>query len=1210
MPRTSNSNIPTGGNLFKRGAMESLIFTFLHPITHSKRPTPNIIAIALLLLTDIQLLAYAFEPVLGFDSLPKWMPYVFNPLRYQPDGAGFKGLFWFAVTLCLIAFLCEVGVVLSLFGVGVKTELHLRILRPLMTLFQGVLLIPLVEIFLRAILRHEYGGSGDAVYVWVGPASFKDVIPLMVVSVVCLLWLVPQVLAVSLVGFQTNPTGKQWTDQKTGRISFLFTLVRLLLPITHQVVRLNPSYQIAAQTISSAVMAYLLIRYQPHFQSRTNDIRAGVFCAAFLDGILAGIGRSIGYGSAAGFVAMLATMMPAFVVGFGASVIVRNVVTKGVYKRLKLRQLQDKVRRGSKFERPSTTSNLARNKPSTHQPHKDVESATDDTDIFANIDTITTDHVAPPIRIFHCASDVELACRFLQNIYNPDTKTLVAVDTIFTAGMEQFPDSAWLVVVRAWYAKSFGAGKVEEFLGVAKVLRRYGTFLISVAGDHEHAKKMLDRAEDIENAQARENTIRSANQKLGEDEGPYKSVSDGYSAEQDVGVLPTRHGIAGNNHSAANAPNRPSLNISNANSTSAPPILHITTSALQQEPRKSSLAVPFDSPDATPFDRRVLDFAVDERSGRDLADVEDGAQLMEIKKFGAPSGGWRKGPESAPSVPSVTSSVKESRQYKYFKGSMQQRLCAPIDRAQTMINIACILLLALLIAGCAVTLDVYVNINTALSQAFRRMRPRVAAVRLPMYMRHIKNIVTGVVMTTNTQAEREAWISLTLKKFSNVLYGLWRDQFIPTLMQYNLNDDATIKIARIFPGSALDLFTHAQWLLNQTMSTLTQPATFDSPHVVFWQRNIERIFKAYQAVAEHGYLDFLDYTTGNMRIMYGLLVAVLIAAVLVWILLIRPIILSSTSKEEKIVSLALRLPRKFVNERIETLEVEIETLMEEIDEVEQAQTGGSSRVSADSAALPSASTMRGHSRKKMLKYTALALCLFGIAGACMFAPPLQQSSKSRDLVVLIEQINSRMFYTTASAMLVLEVVGNDTTCWIPGDQQIWLEDFAQLYREEDETIMADGGGVPSIQRFTTCNAFIWDVGRCYLTGADACDPAFIHLPPDQQRTAVSNIILITELVEDLLSGSPVLNALLLAEISIANSSARIMNIFLFCLSFVILSASYMFIFRWTTNKLKRKLLSISDMYFSLPPPLVQSIPELKRFIESGGAIISVTDKRK
>ncbi|KAJ3027795.1 hypothetical protein HDV00_010848 [Rhizophlyctis rosea] len=521
-----------------------------------------------------------------------------------------------------------------------------------------------------------------------------------------------------------------------------------------------------------------------------------------------------------------------------------------------------------------------------------------------------------------------------------------------------------------------------------------------------------------------------------------------------------------------------------------------------------------------------------------------------------------------------------------------------------------------------------------------------------MYLRQISSIVTNMTIATVPQAFKEARVQLTVDRFNRYLYAYWRDQYLPMLLQYNLNDEETIKMKRILSSSgtlvsynayflALDLLAHGQWLMNQTMATYFSPSFVTNPHLLFYLRNVPTILKAFEDVSYQGYLEFLNHTTQNMNLMYGLLAVIPVATFIIGILLIRPVIMNTTQKEVEIVSMALLLPRKFVNERVETMELEIENIMEEIAEGEQSQANQGAAVGASSGTLPSVAVMRGYARRWMLKLSSIGLLLVAVTGAVMFIPALKQSSQSRDMIILIEQLSRRTYTVMATAMYSSEVIGNDTTAWLPGDPLLWMQDFADAYRDMDEIVLADGD-VPSIQRFPSCYQFINQQGLCYLTyPANACDPSvrnyyptigltyqlvtsgliqisatwydavqqFIATPITNVDTSTAFAALIVELVEDIASATPTLNTWLVNDISQRNTSARSLNIFVFVLSIFSLVISYIFIFRWTVKKLREKLISVSDLFFSLPVPLVQSIPDLKRFVESGGAIIPANYKR-
>ncbi|KAJ3054137.1 hypothetical protein HK097_002567 [Rhizophlyctis rosea] len=1325
------------------GAVEFVAFTVLHEITQSKLVN-NIISVSLIFFTEIQYLAYTFEPKLGFHSLPEWMPYLFSPLRYQPtSGKDFRALFYFACFLYLFSLVLQISVGLSAHGVKIPSKAPVHICRPLTRLSHSVLFLPILEILLRGLLIYDYDGESSLTYLWKDRSRFSKDLEIPVLAGIGLVYLAVQAPFISSMHFQMTPSTKNLNNRTTGRIDGLSAILRIILAVTHQVVRIEASAQIAVVTISAFMLFYLVARYQPSYSNWVNDLRCGIFMATFVTGIIGGIGKSVGFYDAAGFVVMVAMMVPAFVCGFGGSALMRYHVTKGVYGRLKARQAPDSPQSKDSLEK-SSFSKIKISRPhdieSARQPHLPLalsSPAQEDLDIFSNLEDIVTTRVPRPVPIFRSVSDVELACRFLQNIYQPDKKTLTAAYAIFAAGLEQFPDSAWLCLIMAEYTRAFGLrdrSQVAQYMHQAKlshpalddrffifvqerqleqedrkgdldvsswnlkrhselialeenarkwhlesllalksmweylksdsaaadclpyileqlarnrgnakkfyqqmlskypnskqVLRKYSSYLIAVENDCEQAKKLLERAEDIENAEARQKTMQSANMRLRDEayagdpnDQEARHIRDMVPAIELENQYPTadRFGLAPPSETDSRA-GRTSVGFSDQHEGNNQLFLPSTNNS---QPRRTSLAAsslpPVHENSASVEDsvKRTLDFAP-VGSEADVSNAAEGyheddvaiqkTSLMNKERE------WKRGPGSLPSAPSATSSQRETRQYKYLKGILDARLTLPIDKAQTFINVSFV-----------------------------------------MYFRQIKDIATGKLIATSPQAVKEARIQLTINRTVSFLYGRWRDQFIPTLMQYNLNDEATIKVKRILPNGgsivsynayflAQELLSHAMWITNRTMAEFFTPAFTNSPHLNFWLRNAETINRAFNDVARKGYLDFLHDTTANMNVMIGLLVAVPIAVLLFGMFVLRPTILKNTQREVQIASMALQLPRKFINERIEALELEVENIMEEIAEVEQTQMGHATAFTSTSGTLPPAAIMRGHSKRTMIKNAAFGLLLVAITGAVMFIPPLQQSYKSRDLIVLIEQLSARAFVATSTAMFASEVMSADTDVWLPGDPKMWLQDYADQYRNIDEIIMLDGGGVPSIQRFKKPYTFIYQEGLCYVTTSkNACDVGnrpyypqvglsqqtvysnlvqisatwynaviqFLNLTPDQLPTmGIGYLVLITELMEDITGAAPTLNSLLTSEINTENNSARALNIFFFCLSLLILIASYVFIFRWTTNKLKEKLLIISDLYFSLPVALVQSIPDLKRFLESGGAIIPATDKRK
>ncbi|KAJ3027796.1 hypothetical protein HDV00_010849 [Rhizophlyctis rosea] len=810
------------------GPVETSVFTLCYAITQN-RPINNILNICLIILTDIQFLAYAFEPQLGFGSLPWWMPYFFNPLRYEPtDGDAFKSLFYVAISLFFLTIVLEGMAMISLHGIQLNTSWPLRILRSLMKLFHTILLLPLLEIYLRAFLIYDYDDPGNTSYLWTDQTDFKQILHLPVLAAFGLVWLAIQMPLVSLVSHRMTPIARNSASQTTGRIDFTHTLFRILLAISHQVVRLNPSFQISCVTISAAILSYLVIRHQPSYNARINDVRAGIFTATMITGIQAGIGKVRGYDDARGFVVMLSMLMVGFAIGFGASVLVRDRVTKGVYKRLKEHQAIPASQSATKLR--SSTSGQPRIKNSRAM---DIEAARfgesrsgmvlsaddDEIDIFADIDKIVEEKIPEPTPIFLTVSDVELACRFLQNIYNPSKQTLTLANAILYAGVEQYPNSAWLSLMKAHYIKTYGIREKEsvaEYVHYARVskpsfdmrffifveeraqeredrkdeleismwdikrhggllmlennarkwhleslivlksmweylksdsanadclpyildklttnrqkankcyqqllkkypnskqvLRKYSSFLLTVTNDSEQAKRLLDRAEDIENAEAREYTMHNANMRLRTEETfrpstthpqiptegdnrPMEVIPSDAELETDLSRESTTEPI----NMDALQKKRPSV-LFTAQPEGAPPQLSAPNQIAT--PRRSSLvprspnlppAFDFVGNDGQPHLMHHESYVTDEEQGTHGRGVNiRRISLLERQRARddgkEEKGIWPKGPGSLPSDPSATSSQKDARQYKYFKNILEGRLTVGIDQSLTMVK--------------------------------------------------------------------------------------------------------------------------------------------------------------------------------------------------------------------------------------------------------------------------------------------------------------------------------------------------------------------------------------------------------------------------------------------------------------------------------------------------------------------------------------------
>ncbi|KAJ3033896.1 hypothetical protein HDV00_005665 [Rhizophlyctis rosea] len=1423
---------------------------------------------------------------------PSHSALLFNPLSYKPrNQGGFLALFYCGFALAVLSISLLVSVFASQ-GRQARALWPLRMLRTVTKLMSTVLFMPLIELFVSAFLCRGFGDDHGMYFMLDAPEQCKEELHMVIPAAVGLIYLALQSPLISLVYVTIDPSGHEADSKTTGRIDTIYTLLRFVLAITHEIASHTATPQAVAILLSSLILSYLVIGYQPFFVGQMNDIRAGIFVASFVSAVQSCVCLAVGgyEDGIAGFVVLCALVVPGFLAGYLIARRYRKTVMEGVYARLKDPNafLSDnrpaKTTKGNVFSRSFASfmksapypEGEARRSTAQRGKDSDLEYADSDTsaedfdrgrkrrekdfdpDILTDVDDIVNERPARRVEIFRDEWHVELSCRYLQQTTSP--RALQLANKLFEEGEKQFPKSAQLVLMKAYYIRTFGFQRItnaqedlrhikslkppfdtrffiffeecaleqqfrkedlqashlnvtgyaevvqletnarkwhlatlvalksfweylksegasaecmpyliemaathqdmaeryysqmlSKYPNSKQVLRRYGNFLLTVVNDLEHAQRLLDRAEDIENAEARDQTLRSAAQ-MGRRAPSYRS-SVGFMQSprnrdnermtpamtlsgddlQSTDMRRVKHDPSDDEEKGKRRESkstsfdrasptqprrerRPSVvfgaieaSASGASGDSGwsreldgstngmPPMLmgRKGSGAEYQQDLKSVLKARLEgrrtshgAPSSTtlgaalgsPLSGEVTSAGVDEEMGevdisvsrgkrevdvsRRRPQSDDGSSVdsdmapergsavgfrgkderererfveqhrdrdrdvdvdMDVTPDAVPTWAKKAGPGSIPSVPSATSSQRENRQTRYLKSIFEGRFRTSIDKFRHWITFSCVLLLALLIAGCALTLITYENITSSLGVAYNRMRPRLQALRMILYIRQLQVFGLGLYHSVDLRM----FIDTIMGRFTNLLYNIWQTTIIPVLQEYHLDDPSDIQIKRVAEGKAFFdnnnpyflaqlMYNHGDWIANRTTDwILANGAEFaNDPHPRMFLENYLTINRAYQQTAFVGLDAFLSWMQTEMMIMG-----------------------KATSREVKMLSLALMLPKKFIAERIESLEIEVENIMEEIED--QEAPGDSAKLTV-AKEIPPASFMANYGRRRMTKIYSIALAVFGLIGALMFVPALVESKQATEFAILIQQLSDRTYRAIGTTSLVWEVAANDSSCWLPNDAQLNLNVFVDEYRVADEAI-TDGGDVPSILKYPAAAAYIEQKGVCRLsTNQTLCLPGyryynetagltyslvtsgmmrflarwldevtqFVEAPLGQQNYDSIHLPIITEVVEDLLAATPKLNDILVEQVRNSNAMARSINIILFTLAALTILVSYLTLFRWITQRLERNARSISNFFFTIPADVIKSIPDLKRFIESGGAMVPAREVGK
>ncbi|KAI9102408.1 hypothetical protein DFS34DRAFT_591060 [Phlyctochytrium arcticum] len=427
-------------------------FPLLYAMTQGNDIKP-IVGLIILLVEDLQLLSFAFHEDRGYRGLPHWIPFLFNPLSYEPSTQEqFRGLFYAACAIAVLTLFLTVTVGILMKGSQMK-----------------ILFIPMLEIFV-----HTFACTNDMDHADIlDNAQSCFTIPYLaqwILSIPTTIYMTIQVPLTVAVFFPINPSGRDPHAKTAGRIEALYSILRILLVFCHEVLVDYAVAPTAALLFLCIVMIFLTARYQPFFANYVNDVRCGIFAAGCGSGIQAAVVVSRGGTDHVGaIIALWLLLIPEFLLGWYISKSFRNFTIRSVMKKLQSRQRQideglvhpqasmADLERNWKRRRSQSFANVPHIVGTAHIEESDIEK-----NYIANASEILQTRTVQIVRVFKSPFDVEIACRFLQ--YNSSSQALLLANKIFETGIEQFPASPRLRLMKAYYSAYFHISDVDDTL--------------------------------------------------------------------------------------------------------------------------------------------------------------------------------------------------------------------------------------------------------------------------------------------------------------------------------------------------------------------------------------------------------------------------------------------------------------------------------------------------------------------------------------------------------------------------------------------------------------------------------------------------------------------------------------------------------------------------------------------------------------------------
>ncbi|KAJ3144075.1 hypothetical protein HDU89_000700 [Geranomyces variabilis] len=1306
-------------------ALGSYQFAMLHAMTHGNH-TPLTIGVAVAILEDMQLFSFALRPVNGYARMPNWFPLLFNPMSAKPENdAGFAALFYIAVILVASTALLTAVVGGSLRGVQITIVWPLQGLRVFTTLLSTILFIPLLEIFLNGLLCYDPEAQISLLINAPAQCLQAQFLPRFLLSIVSLVYLAVQGVVMSLIFFRITPSGDDPHAKTTGRVEAFYTCCRIVLTVCQLTFDTRPIAPCIVLVVTSAAMFYLTCRYQPHFRSEMNDLRAAIFLGSFVCALVSTIVAAKADSFIDSFVPFAVgciVVVPGMIAGALGCRGCRSKLTNRVYGRLKAAsaaeaheisgEIKGPVRES--LYRPSISGLKLRS--FNDQIERDVEGNSPDrlNGGLPDIDLVVTQKDPKRIIVFASSCDVELSLRFLQRNTNKEAKRLAS--QLLRRAAEQFPDNAMVWLMMAYYTSQYDLGSSAEVLdciskakmsrpaadtrffifteemsvdqdrrmddlvassmGIArfsevntleeeaeqfhletliaikrlwsflrvdkdkigcvpfllqqveekraeavarysrlvrkfpnskKILQSYVTFLLKATQDEEAAKKLLLHVQQLEKDELRSNAMAAANSSLRHSKT--RDVRDGSAAadstsqnweSQNVGVSWDDDIEVGEEASTIRRPFPSVLSTR---------VLDVDTES-QEPAQKIPKSVTMDL-------RRLLTEPTPEQPNSTGKADSLPAATSHFPERRAPR-----------SVHSNQSSFKD-RNARFLKDVIAKRMKAPINAFVKSISAALCITLALMVIGFALGLVAYRDIVTDLPIAYDQTRPRVTGSRFAILATRMAAISDGLLQVGNATAEYDSAAKLTAYQLNN----LWKP-LTDGLLSSTVTAPANILIRNRFQTYD-QIQRYNAFLLSQLITThvekivkLTMANARASPSVQWFDDNVRQIVGAFEAAGDDAYSEFLTRMHNWLQGQIAVLVLLGVTSIIFAAMFIRPTIRREHGKLTSLLSVFSDISREHATQMVESYSADIESMMETM---EQGETFAKIAASNE-AALPSPRTMLNAGPRKHLKRVILYFSLLALTSSAIVIPSSVQAWRSSAVIGTLNGIGRRnylMVMTTAFAQYAAYNKTNDATS--PNLSRAWLRYYHDAFVEQNAQLVTESGGYPSLYSYPNLANYLRATGTCFsrqgcspstrtfnesigltynlvtsryeniLSTWEQCIASFLAKPPWQQ--SFTELELAYQILDDISSGAKKLTDVIVSDVGALNQQFELITIIAFVGAILVFVTGYVIVVRQLIKHMRGQIDSCLWMCFTLPPEVTLALPELKRFIESAGAIM-------
>ncbi|KAJ3160395.1 hypothetical protein HDU86_000729 [Geranomyces michiganensis] len=757
------------------------------------------------------------------------------------------------------------------------------------------------------------------------------------------------------------------------------------------------------------------------------------------------------------------------------------------------------------------------------------------------------------------------------------------------------------------------------------LLRMYGSFLLQVKNERETATKYMMMAEEIEEQEARMN-VHAPIQRHGSLRSSIRTSKQSVterSAKDLSSVIPPKDPYLRSRLETIMAGNRDSKaseSDSSIEGLGAVPTVLVGRS------------------DDLPFAKRTVEMEPDDFSAtKKPANLVNTSQLRrrmslgqyhpgsdEITMDAEPKGvGFNVGPSTddvlgmGPRMPSESaggstkSSEREAKARVYNRMQLQTRLKAPVLRLDRNQKITVIFYIINIVVAFAIGLWSFSAAETSIKGFVRGTRLSRVILQLSQYTRNFTEIA-NVPNDPTAIATAKNQFTLLHKAFGGQIQN-FTIFYLPYLANfYEDAQDIDLKIAK-YPIQLKDVghfnaYESAKLITanglninSRDWSYFTDPNVKTSDNAVrFFLDNGLTLAYAFDNALSKGQATWIASSMTNVYVLYGLL-GLLIASMCGWAYLIFwPMIGESYDEQVRTLKMFAMLPKKSLMHMLTEIEEQIESISDEMTAASQMDENGleepNSNQNQSAAAAANRLLNRTFDTEVMIKKSSVSKHVMRVSYA-----------------TTMNYTNNRRWYAQNMVYLGKEAMFFDNTTWLPYDPLMHYENaLSNLAKRHQDSVTGVNciatTSIPAIQSFTLESAPCQPACGNLTVGLDALIEMLMSSGREYSASMMQNDVqqaaprlefmntLLSSVVDDLNQLDDKFTAIILD----GNGSGRTAMTCLFVITLTATSAVYLFLFRLTVKARMVEMESAVTLVFAIPDATIQAVPEIKRFIESGG----------